>query len=70
MFNFKEFPAKIRYKQVDRHGDHILTRDVEVFGFLKIGLMAFRELDNFDPQVRLIPIPEFNELFKDYVLVE
>ena len=82
MFNFKKFPAKLKYEQWNNEDEVILEREVEVFGRIEAKptrkdsmelpqhLIAYRETDTDSPIVFLLPYTEFEERFKDYVLVD
>lgn len=83
MWDFKEFPAILKYAIPDPIEDAIEGHTVEVFGVLKMAmsettLVVFRYNVTYpnlvsnhkDPNVSLLPFDEFYEKFKKFKLKE
>ena len=70
MFKFDKFPVTLRLEKKDRFGEHLIERDVEVFGYVcDKQLIGCREWDTVNG-VYFLPIDVFNKRFKEYVLVD
>jgi hypothetical protein len=71
MWNFKNFPARIERLPEKGIGP---PHCVDVFGYFNKQLVVYREFRFFVKEgtfkVEMLPISEFEEKFKKYILVE